>query len=731
MKPLEVWGGLECTVNRVADRYYDQLSRTGHAERLGDLERFHALGLRTLRYPILWERTAPDGPDRARWEWTDERLHRLRELGIRPIVGLVHHGSGPPTTSLLDSSFGSGLAEFARAVAERYPWIDAYTPINEPLTTARFSALYGHWYPHRRDSRSCLTALLHQIQAIRAAMRAVRTINAGALLVQTEDICEVSGTPLLDYQVRFERERRWLSLDLLSGRVDSNHALRDYLIDSGIGADALDDLHHDPCPPDIIGLNYYLTSDRFLDHRIESYQMPIGGNGRHRYIDIEAVRVPHVGVAGHEHHLRAAAARYGKPIALTEVHAACSREEQVRWFVEAWRAADSARQSGVDVAAVTAWALMGAFDWDTLVTCDRGSYESGVFDVRSTPPRATLLAKVVRDCITTGQPPELPLLDLPGWWRRAPYKAEATVHSATTGSSPRRLRAARRLIVVGQRGTLGQAVARACDIRGLPYVLASREMIDIADAASVARAIQRFEPWAVVNAAGHVDVDRAEAEPAPCFRDNATGAAVLAAGCASAGVRLVTFSSDLVFDGLQSDRPYVESDRPGPVNTYGRSKLLAETKVLARLPAALIIRTSAFFGPIDRHNFITRLLARLRRGLPSEAAGDVTITPTYVPDLVHATLDLLLDEESRIWHLANSGAVTWADFGRLAAERAGLDPRLVVSVPSATLAWKARRPRYSALASERGAMMPPLERALDAYVTAVASGCTQVDSSCA
>ena len=256
-------------------------------------------------------------------------------------------------------------------------------------------------------------------------------------------------------------------------------------------------------------------------------------------------------------------------------------------------------------------------------------------------------------------------------------------------------------------------------------------MIDIADAESVSKAIQRFDPWAVVNAAGHVDVDRAEADPAPCFRDNATGAAVLAACCANAGVRLVTFSSDLVFDGLQSDRPYVESDRAGPINTYGRSKLLAETYVLGRLPAALILRTSAFFGPVDRHNFVTRLLARLRSGLPSEAAGDVTITPTYVPDLVHATLDLLLDEESGVWHLANPSAVTWAEFGRLAAERAGLDQRLVIAVCSATLGWKALRPRYSALASERGAIMPPLDRALDAYITATASGRAGVDSSCA
>src|SRR5918997_1466087 len=150
--PLELWGGVECTVNRVGDIYIDQNELSGHAHRLSDLDLFADIGITALRYPVLWERTAPDGPERADWSWADERLGRLRELGIRPIVGLVHHGSGPRHTSLVDPAFPEGLAEFARAVAERYPWVDAYTPVNEPLTTARFSGLYGHWYPHGHDA---------------------------------------------------------------------------------------------------------------------------------------------------------------------------------------------------------------------------------------------------------------------------------------------------------------------------------------------------------------------------------------------------------------------------------------------------------------------------------------------------------------------------------------------------------------------------------------------------
>src|SRR5436305_79136 len=106
--PLELWAGLESSVCRIGDQYYDQLERGDHARRPEDLDLVAEMGVRTMRYPILWERVAPDGPDKADWSWPDDRLGRLRQLGIRPIVGLVHHGSGPPHTSLVSESFPAG-----------------------------------------------------------------------------------------------------------------------------------------------------------------------------------------------------------------------------------------------------------------------------------------------------------------------------------------------------------------------------------------------------------------------------------------------------------------------------------------------------------------------------------------------------------------------------------------------------------------------------------------------
>src|SRR4051812_49328241 len=108
---LQMWGGVECTFNRVHDDYLDQLSRSGHDRRIEDLDLFAGLGLKALRYPFLWEKLAPDERS-PQWDWAAARLSRLEALGIEPIAGLVHHGSGPLSTSLLDADFGLKLARY-------------------------------------------------------------------------------------------------------------------------------------------------------------------------------------------------------------------------------------------------------------------------------------------------------------------------------------------------------------------------------------------------------------------------------------------------------------------------------------------------------------------------------------------------------------------------------------------------------------------------------------------
>ena len=219
MRALELWSGHECTVNAVGGAFFDQSRLNGHHDRPEDLERFADLGIKRLRYPVLWERVAPKDPAVQDWRLADARLTRLRELGIDPIVGLIHHGSGPAYTSLVDDGFASGFAAHAAAAAQRYPWVNDWTPVNEPLTTARFAALYGLWRPHLQDERSFWLAVLNQVDATRLAMTAIRRRNPAARLIQTEDLGRTYATaPLLD-QAAFDNDRRWMTWDLLEGRV--------------------------------------------------------------------------------------------------------------------------------------------------------------------------------------------------------------------------------------------------------------------------------------------------------------------------------------------------------------------------------------------------------------------------------------------------------------------------------------------------------------------------------
>jgi dTDP-4-dehydrorhamnose reductase len=708
MKPLELWAGPECTVNRVGEHFRDQLEETGFAQRLDDLDRLASLGIRRMRFPLLWERTAVDGMHGYDWRWSDERVARLRELGVAPIAGLVHHGSGPPGTHLLDAGFASGLARYARAVAERYPHIDAYTPVNEPLTTARFSGLYGLWYPHRADDPSFVRALLNQVQATALAMRAVREVNPAAQLVQTDDLGYTQSVPRLQYQANFENLRRWLAFDLLAGRVDRGHRMWRYLRRHGATEDELTALVESPCVPDIVGINAYVTSERFLDDRLALYPRHMhGGNRRHRYVDIETVRVHGAPLGGFEARLREACARYGRPVAITEVHLGCSREEQMRWLHQAWQAALTLRGEGAEVCAVTVWASFGTVDWNSLVTRKAGHYEPGAWDVRSPTPRPTALATLARQ-LASGKAPDHPVLQGRGWWERG-----LRLLYPPLGEVQARPMTGRPILITGATGTLGRAFARLAHKRGLPYRLLSRNELDIAEPRSVEAALARWQPWAVVNTAGFVRVDEAEHQPRQ-WRENVLGPTTLAHACARHGVRLVTFSSDLVFDG-EKPAPYVESDRPRPLNAYGHAKLDAERRVLAQAPDALVVRTAAFFGPWDRHNFVTLALDALRRGERWQAAHDQVVSPTYVPDLVTATLDLLVDGESGVWHLANQGSVSWAQLAVLAAEAASLDAALVEPVPALALGQPAARPRQVTLGSERGLVMPRLDDALSRY----------------
>jgi dTDP-4-dehydrorhamnose reductase len=150
--------------------------------------------------------------------------------------------------------------------------------------------------------------------------------------------------PALAYQATFENHRRWLTWDLLCGHVDRGHALWNYLRANGGSARQLDWLRRNACPPDVVGINHYVTSNRILDERVDRFPDHYrGGNGRHIYADVDAVRVLPESATAWGELIDQAWQRYRLPIAITEVHIGCTREEQMRWLYQAWGAALDAR----------------------------------------------------------------------------------------------------------------------------------------------------------------------------------------------------------------------------------------------------------------------------------------------------------------------------------------------------------------------------------------------------
>lgn len=709
---MEVWGGIECTINRVCNTYFDQLEYSGHYNRESDLAAISDLGVRKLRYPVLWEKHKPKKDTIIDWRATETRLTNLINSGIEPIVGLVHHGSGPEYVHMLDESFVKGLAEYAEQVARKFPFIDYYTPVNEPLTTARFCGLYGLWYPHQKNDSSFIQILMNECKATVLAMQAIRKVNPTAKLVQTEDLGKTHSTPLLQYQAKFENYRRWLGFDLLCGKVNKTHELYKYLLKYGATEAQLDFFRSNVCPPDILGFNHYLTSERYLDQDIHKFPAhTIGGNKRHCYADVEAVRVGDISLTGPYDLLKEAWNRYKIPLAITEVHLHCTREEQIRWLNTIWNAANKLEKDGVDVRAVTFWAILGSFGWNKLLTKPNGDYESGVFDVASGVPRSTALADIIK-AFSKGEEYKHPTLPAKGWWQctdRILYNMPevANIHRSQIPLTPP-------LLILGKTGTLGFAFSIQCKHRNIHFHLLDRAALDITNPAQIEKVIRELKPWAIVNTAGYVRIDDAENDADNCYKINTDGPTDLAEICSKHGVKLLIFSSDLVFDGSK-DQLYVENDIVHPLNIYGDSKAKAEKQVLEKNPDTLVIRTSAFFGPWDRHNFVTNVLSTVKRGHQFSAINDVLISPTYIPDLAYASLNLLIDNERGIWHLSNDGVLSWADLAIDVVQRGNYSFKQIESVSVNSLNLKALRPKYSALKSEKGIKLPSLENALDRY----------------
>jgi dTDP-4-dehydrorhamnose reductase len=279
-----------------------------------------------------------------------------------------------------------------------------------------------------------------------------------------------------------------------------------------------------------------------------------------------------------------------------------------------------------------------------------------------------------------------------------------------------------RIVVIGAGGQLGTALIQRLEGQAVPL---GRDVLDLADADGVNDALAAASPELVINAAAYNFVDRAEDEHDRAFAVNARGPWALARACSALDVPLVHVSTDYVFGrDTQCAAPYTESDMPGPVNEYGRSKLAGEF-FAQTCPRHYVLRTCGLYGraaSAGKGNFVETMLRLGRERGTVSVVDDQTCTPTSAGDLAGWIAELISTSKYGLYHATNSGSTTWCRLAREIFLRMAMTVE-VKPITSAQFGAKASRPGYSVLDCSRlavalGHPLRPWEEALAEYLQA-------------
>jgi dTDP-4-dehydrorhamnose reductase len=254
-----------------------------------------------------------------------------------------------------------------------------------------------------------------------------------------------------------------------------------------------------------------------------------------------------------------------------------------------------------------------------------------------------------------------------------------------------------KVLVTGANGMVAQAMREHCAFLGDEVLAVSRGQLDISDRDSVREAVHEFTPDAVINCAAFTNVDAAESQDSECKAANTHGVENLAVACREADARLVTISTDYVFDGSFNGF-YTQRHSPAPLSVYGRAKLEGEVRAFTAYPRSVIVRSGWIFGP-GGTNFLSVMPRLLAAGNPITAISDSFGTPTYARDLAVRLREFAAADLPGVYHVANSGeGCSYREFAHKVCELGGSDPGLVAPVSHTELQRPAPRPTNSKLA---------------------------------
>jgi len=348
----------------------DQLAECGHYARWReDLALVKELGCTALRYgPQL--HTTLRGPDHYDWAFVDETFPALRRLGILPIVDLCHFGVPDWIGDFQNPDFPALFAEYARAFAQRFPWVQLYTPVNEMFITAVFSAKYGWWNEQRHDDRSYVTAIKHVVRANVLAMHAILAVRPDALFIQSESTEHFHPEcPAALPHAEHRNAERFLTLDLNYGRQVSS-GMYEYLLDNGM---TREEYHfflrgtelRRHC---VMGNDWYVTNEHL-----------IAADGHSRWAGE---------VFGYDTVTRDYFARYGLPVMHTEtnIDEGPHGDESERWLWKQWSGLMRLQREGIPMLGFTWYSLTDQVDWDTALRERNGrANPRGLYDLDRRP----------------------------------------------------------------------------------------------------------------------------------------------------------------------------------------------------------------------------------------------------------------------------------------------------------------------------------------------------------
>ncbi|WP_235577399.1 family 1 glycosylhydrolase [Rathayibacter sp. Leaf294] len=344
---------------RPGERPIDEYELTQHYEQYEtDLLLASGVGAEFVRWGVPWHRVAAE---RGRWDWSwvDGVMGRFAELGLRPVIDLLHYG----TPLWLEGEFAhpdysDHVTEYAQRFAERYGDIATdYTPVNEPVIHALFSGEYGYWPPYLSGATGMARIASALAQGFVKTQRAIAsTLGARATFVHVDAGVRYSGAvtaPEHRETVARLRDQVFLVEDLVTGRVGAGHPLLPHLERGGVDDALLDWFGSHAVHPDVMGVNYYPL------HSTEVFEAGVHHSGG--FADPRPYE--DAGAEGLKDVLRTWARRYGAPVMLTETCVTGSVAERIRWLDESVAALGELRAEGTEVVGYTWWPLFDMYEW--------------------------------------------------------------------------------------------------------------------------------------------------------------------------------------------------------------------------------------------------------------------------------------------------------------------------------------------------------------------------------